>query len=100
MTTAPQKRKYAEDYINYGFACIQNSGILNPQCVVCNETLSADSMKLSKLQRHLETRHREHSSKDPSFFKRMEIVSDQDLIQQALINNSRSPVLKLHTLYL
>ena len=29
-------------------------------------------MKPSKLKRHLETRHPEHLSKDPSFFKRME----------------------------
>ena len=74
MATAPKKRKYAEDYINYGLTFIQNSGIQTPQCVVCNETLSAESMKPSKLKRYLETRHPEHSSKDPSFFKRMETV--------------------------
>ncbi|KAI6651897.1 SCAN domain-containing protein 3 isoform X1 [Oopsacas minuta] len=46
----------------------------SPRCVVCNETLSAESMKPSKLKRHLETRHPEYSSKDPSFFIRMEIL--------------------------
>ena len=74
MATAPKKRKYAENYIDYRFTYIQNSGIQNPQCVVCNETLSAESMKPSKLKRHLETRHPEHLSKDPSFLKRMETV--------------------------
>ena len=71
MATAPKKRKFLENYIEYGFTYIPNSGIQKAQCVVCNETLSAESMKPSKLKRHLETRHPEILSKDPSFFKRM-----------------------------
>ena len=72
MATAAKKRKFLENYIEYGFTYIQNSGIQKTQCVVCNETLSAESMKPNKLKRHLETRHPELLSKDPSFFKRME----------------------------
>ena len=36
--------------------------------------LSGESMKPSKLKRHLETRHPEYLEKDPSFFKRKEDV--------------------------
>ena len=72
MATAPKSGNLWKIILSMALLISQNSGIQKPQCVVCNETLSADSMKPSKLKRHLETRHPELLSKDPSFFKRME----------------------------
>ncbi|XP_068204589.1 protein FAM200C-like [Palaemon carinicauda] len=50
----------------------QKSSTLKPQCVLCHTILSAESLKPSKLKRHLETKHPEHAKKDLDFFKRHE----------------------------
>ena len=68
MATAPQKRKYMDSFIEYGFTIVRNSGIEKPQCVICCDMLSGESMKPSKLKRHLETRHPEYLEKELSFF--------------------------------
>ena len=52
-----------------GFSTVISNGIEKPQCVLCNAVLSAQSMKPSKLKRHLETKHSEHITKDLDFFK-------------------------------
>ena len=44
--------------------------IEKPQRVLCHAVLSAESMKTSKVKRHLETKHPEHAKKDLDFFKR------------------------------
>ncbi|XP_031336653.1 SCAN domain-containing protein 3-like [Photinus pyralis] len=67
-----KKRKYSDNYLKFGFCAIVNNGIEKPQCVLCNAVLSAESMKPSKLKRHLETKHPEHVTKDLDFFKRHE----------------------------
>ena len=44
-------RTYDEEYIKLGFVdCL--SDITKPQCIVCNKTLSNESMKSAKLKRH------------------------------------------------
>ena len=67
-----KKRKYSENYLKLGFSTVISNGIEKPQCVLCNAVLSAQSMKPSKLKRHLETKHSEHITKDLDFFKRHE----------------------------
>ena len=42
-----------------------------PLCVICNETLSAESLKPSKLKRHLNTKHAESSDKPIQYFERL-----------------------------
>ena len=59
-------------YLKFGFSTVISNGIEKPQCVLCNAVLSAESMKPSKLKRHLETKHSEHITKDLDFFKRHE----------------------------
>ncbi|XP_076339961.1 zinc finger BED domain-containing protein 5-like [Tachypleus tridentatus] len=67
-----KRRRYSECYLNIGFTTVlANDGIEKPQCVLCHAVLSAESMKLSKLKRHLETKHPEHA-KGLDFFKRHE----------------------------
>ena len=68
-----KRRRYSECYLNIGFTTlVANYGIEKPQCVLCHAVLSAESMKPSKLKRHLETKHPEHENMDVDFFKRHE----------------------------
>ena len=68
-----KRRRYSECYLNTGFTTlVANDGIEKPQCVMCHAVLSAESMKPSKLKRHLETKHPEHENKNLDFFKRHE----------------------------
>ena len=41
-----------------------------PQCVVCAEVLSNDSMKPCKLKRHLETKHADLKDRPADYYKR------------------------------
>lgn len=59
-------RKYNQTYIQFGFTELGN----RPQCVICSETLSAESMKPSKMKRHLETKHSALKDKPVEFFQR------------------------------
>ena len=52
-------RKYSNNYLKFGFTYKETDGDKLPVCVVCSPVLSNESMKPSKLQRHLdlETTH-------------------------------------------
>ncbi len=65
-----KKRKYNEEYINYGFTSILADGIEKPQCVLCFKELGNDSMRPSKLKHHLQTIHPRYAEKDPDYFRR------------------------------
>ena len=67
-----KKRKYTEEYLKFGFTSIVSNGTEKPQCVLYNVVLSAESLKPSKLQQHLETKHSNHVSEDLEFFRRHE----------------------------
>ena len=66
------KRKYQDDYLNFGFTFLENNGHQLPQCVLCMKTLSNSSMKPYQLKQHLITVHPEHSKKDRVFFEMKE----------------------------
>jgi hypothetical protein len=61
-----QQRKYDTSYIKWGFTCTEDG--LQPFCVICNETLSNQSMKPAFLQRHLNSKHKDLASKLTDFF--------------------------------
>jgi len=65
-----------------------------PQCVICGEVLSNDAMKPSKLMRHLNTKHKEKSSKPKEFFerKREEFKNRQKLIFK--VSHINTPTLR------
>jgi len=65
-----KKRKYKEDYIQYGFTVFQDKGSEKPQCVLCHKILGADSMRPNKLKTHLQSVHKEYAEKEKSFFER------------------------------
>jgi len=67
-----KERKYQDQYIQFGFTFIEEKGKHRPKCVICLEILASESMKPSKLKRHLETKHPQYSNKDEQFFKRHE----------------------------
>lgn len=66
QTRKKKKRHYDESYLKYGFTVIDNK----PQCVICGDVLSRESMKPSKLMRHLTTRHQKEADKSLDFFER------------------------------
>ncbi|GFW76761.1 uncharacterized protein LOC103524116 [Trichonephila clavipes] len=49
------KRKYSQEYLNFGFTITEVNGEEKPLCVICSEILAAASMKPNKLKRHFET---------------------------------------------
>ena len=64
------KRKYDTEYIKYGFSYIEDKKGQKPQCVLCSEVLAQESMKPSKLKRHLETKHTSLKDKPVEYFQR------------------------------
>lgn len=73
-----KNRKYCDEYISFGFICRGREDEQKPQCVLCYETLSNESMKPAKLRRHLETKHKEHINKPVEYFQRRQ----QDLLSR------------------
>ncbi|XP_003927501.1 protein FAM200B [Saimiri boliviensis] len=64
-------RRYNEDYLKYGFIrCEKPFETDRPQCVICNNILANESLKPSKLKRHLETQHAELIDKPLEYFQR------------------------------
>lgn len=68
------KREYKEAFLELGFTCINDRGVTKPQCVLCCEILSNESLKPNKLKRHFESKHKAFTftGKDRSFFERKE----------------------------
>ncbi|GFT40704.1 zinc finger BED domain-containing protein 5 [Nephila pilipes] len=64
------KRKYDEDYIKYGFSWCGDETAPRPQCIICGDQLSNETMVLSKLKRHLYSSHPSCANKDKQYFKR------------------------------
>ena len=64
------KRKYDPEYLKCGFSYIADKKEQKPQCVICSEVLATESMKPSKLKRHLETKHPACKEKSVEFFQR------------------------------
>jgi hypothetical protein len=52
-----KKRKFKEEYIEYGFIAKGSEDCQVPFCLLCNSTLSNESLVPNKLKRHLETNH-------------------------------------------
>ena len=65
---AGKKRKYLDDYIEFGFVSLQKSNIEIPQCIICYKTLSNDAMRPSRLKRDLTTAHPALANKCKAFF--------------------------------
>lgn len=64
-------RRYCEEYLSYGFLFIIIENVPRPECVICGEVLSNESMKPSLLTRHLQNKHLDFKDKNVTFFKRL-----------------------------
>ena len=53
MKMSSKKRKYNEEYLQYGFTDAAVNGQLVPHCVICFEKLSNDALRPNRLKRHL-----------------------------------------------
>jgi hypothetical protein len=62
--------KYDTSYIKFGSVATNVDGVPKPQCTIFGDVLANDAMKPSKLKRHLNTEHKEMSSKPKEFFRR------------------------------
>jgi len=70
MNLSKKQRNYQAEYLKYGFTSIMIKNIPRPKCLLCLEILANDSMKPSRLSRHLITKHPEHEKKPVEFFTR------------------------------
>ena len=65
----PKKRSYEEAFLNFGVASVIENSVEKPQCVICSEVLTWESVKTSKLKQHLESRHGELVGKSVDYFR-------------------------------
>lgn len=79
-------RKYNTDYLKYGFMCTGTDDDPLPQCVICFEVLANESMKPSKLERHLSTKHTDYASKPVDFFqnKKVEFLKSKSVMTTSI----------------
>jgi len=55
---APSKiSMYIDDYVKFGFTFIEKNDVRKLQCIVCHVVLSNDTIRPSRLGRHLTTVH-------------------------------------------
>ena len=65
-----RERPYQDKFLEVGFYFVMEKGIQKPQCVLCYEVLSSESMKLNKLERHFKSKHATYKDRDHAFFER------------------------------
>lgn len=60
------------EFFDPGFTFITEREVVKPQCVICGDVLSNESLKQSELKRHLEAKHSAFIGEDRCFFDRKE----------------------------
>src|SRR4029434_4789417 len=77
-------RKYSNNYLKFGFTYKETDGDKLPVCVVCSSVLSNESMKPSKLQRHvdLETTHAHLKEKKTFNISRLKSFEGQQTLMR------------------
>ena len=64
-----KKRKYQENYLDFGFTYLIEDDLQIPQCVVCMKTFLNSTMKPASLKQHLANAHPRMMSKNRFFFE-------------------------------
>ena len=64
-----KKRKYQDNYLDFGFTYLIEDDLQIPQCVVCVKTFSNSTIKPASLKQHLANVHSSMMSKNRSFFE-------------------------------
>ncbi|CDW54206.1 zf-BED domain containing protein [Trichuris trichiura] len=69
MAQASKKcRQYSSEYLRFGFAVIPGTEQL-PVCLLCERVFSNETMKPSRMKRHLKRRHPNMSNKEVSHYR-------------------------------
>ena len=68
--TPKRQRTYEQSYIQYGFTSVMESNEEKPKCLLCSKVLSSESMKPSKLKRHLATTTERACRQTQSFLRK------------------------------
>jgi hypothetical protein len=78
-----KSRKYCPSYLQMGLSVLNKDSEARPQCVLCPEVLVNESMKPSKLRRHLETKNGESVNKPTESFenKELQLRGSQNLVK-------------------
>ena len=71
------KRKYRQDYIQYGFIASGPEDHQQPLCIICNTVLKNESLVPSKLMRHLSTKHPTLKDKPIEFFENWKMQTNK-----------------------
>ena len=72
-----KKRKYLDNYLDFGFTYLIENDLQIPQCVVCMKTFSNSTMKPASLKQHLANAHPSMMSKNWSFFFSQTVQSEK-----------------------
>ena len=64
-----KKRKYQDNYLDFGFTYLIEDDLEIPQCVVCMKTFSNSTMKPASLKQHLANAHPSIISKNRFLFE-------------------------------
>ena len=73
MAKRKQVFSFNEKFLKLGFTLVEINGEVRPQCVLCLKVLAHSSLKETKLQRHLKSKHKKYLDKDLKFFKGKEL---------------------------
>jgi hypothetical protein len=65
------KRKYKEEYLEFGFISSGSEDSPLPVCLICNTTLSNQSLVPNKLKRHLDLNHSSIKDKPKEYFEHL-----------------------------
>ena len=84
------KRRYQEDYIEYGFIASGPEDAQVPFCLLCCSTLSNGCLVPSKLKRHLETNHPLDKDKARDFFEKL--ASEKGKQSKKIVSFIKLPV--------
>ena len=69
MAKRKQVFSFNEKFLKLGFTSVEVNEEVRPWCVLCLEVLAHSSLKETKLQRHLESKHKKYLDKDHAFFE-------------------------------
>ena len=70
LNVMAKKRSCSESFLSFDLSVSSLIALLKPQCVLCVQFFSAESMKSSELDRHLKPKRDDYKVRDLLFFER------------------------------
>lgn len=71
------KRKFKDEYIQYGSNALESEGSQFPFCLNCKTALSKQALVPNKLKRHLESKHPSFKEKSVRFFENLAVQQNK-----------------------